>query len=228
MNKIAENLAAVAERIATAADANLRNSREITLVAVSKTHPREVVEEAFAAGQRVFGENKVQEAADKFNPPVRGAELHMVGHLQSNKTKLAAALFDRIHSIDSMKTARRLDKHLQEYGRTMKAFVQVNVAMEDQKSGVTEKDLPALLEGLAQLEYLKTDGLMILPPFFDDPEQSVPYFRKLRELRDRLTGRYGVELEHLSMGMTNDYAEAIAEGATFIRVGTAIFGQRQY
>ena len=228
MNDIAENLAAIAENIANAAVANSRNPGDITLVAVSKTHPREVVEKALAAGQRVFGENKIQEAVLKFIPPIHGVELHMVGHLQSNKTRPAAALFDRIHSIDSLKTARRLDKHLQECGRTMKALVQVNVAMEDQKSGVSGKELPSLLEGLAELQYLKTDGLMILPPFFDDPVESVPYFRKLRELRDSLTGRFGIDLQHLSMGMTNDYAEAIAEGATFIRVGTAIFGQRRY
>jgi pyridoxal phosphate enzyme (YggS family) len=197
-------------------------------VAVSKTMPRESVEEALAAGHTVFGENRVQEAQSKYAPPIPGVELHMVGHLQSNKAGPAAGLFDRIHSIDSLKTARRLDRLLGEAGRRMKALVQVNLGHEPQKSGVDEGLTAALLRECAALPNLEFDGLMVLPPFFDDPELTRPYFIALRELRDRLARRDigGIELRHLSMGMTADFETAIAEGATIIRVGTAIFGPR--
>jgi len=228
LSGIAENLARVRKSIANAAARAGRDPAEITLVAVSKTKPRELVEEVLAAGHSVFGENRVQEAETKFVPPLAGAELHMVGHLQSNKAKSAAALFDRIHSIDSLKTARRLDGFLAEYGRTMKALVQVNLGNEPQKSGIGEEDTAALLRGLSGLERIDVDGLMVLPPFFDDPERTRPYFIALREMRERLSKMDlgGINLVHLSMGMTADYAAAIEEGATMIRVGTAIFGAR--
>ena len=229
MSTIAENLAIVRRNIAAAAKRNGRDPADIILVAVSKTHPREIAEEALAAGQNVFGENRIQEAADKFSTPLPGAELHMIGHLQSNKTKVAAGLFDRIHSIDSLKTATRLDRHLEEAGRSMAALVQVNLGGEMQKSGIDAADILDFLRELAKLSRLKTDGLMILPPFFDDPEETRPYFQQLRRLRDELTKENlsDIELKHLSMGMTNDYAVAIEEGATIVRVGTAIFGQRK-
>lgn len=229
MNQIAENIASVRRRIAAAAETSGRDPADITLVAVSKTHPRETVETALVAGQTIFGENRIREAEVKFARPLPGAELHMVGHLQSNKTRVAAGLFDRIHSIDSLKTANRLDKHLAEAGRTMAALVQVNLGGEEQKSGIEATEVLDFLRELAKLDHLKTDGLMILPPFFDDPEETRPYFRDLRELRDELIKQDlgGIELRHLSMGMTNDYAAAVEEGATMVRVGTAIFGQRQ-
>jgi pyridoxal phosphate enzyme (YggS family) len=228
LGSIAVNLARVRGEIAKAAAAAGRDPAEITLVAVSKTKPRSLVVEALAAGQTVFGENRVQEAEEKYIPPLPGAELHMVGHLQSNKAKSAAALFDRIHSIDSLKTARRLDHHLAELDRTMEALVQVNLGQEPQKSGIDEEETAALLRALAKLERLRVDGLMVLPPFFDDPERARPYFVALRELRGRLAALDlgGIELKHLSMGMTADYPVAIAEGATIVRVGTAIFGER--
>ena len=227
MNSIADNLAALRARVAAAAAEAGRDPAEITLVAVAKTFARAHVEEALAAGQRVFGENRVQEALAKYDPPLDGIELHLVGHLQSNKARAAAALFDRIHSLDSLKTARRLDRCLGELGRTMTALVQVNLGLEPQKSGVEESQASALLGELTSMDNLKVDGLMVLPPFFDDPQRARPYFRRLRELRDRLGELdLGVELRHLSMGMTGDFVEAIAEGATMIRVGTAIFGHR--
>ena len=227
MDSIADNLAALRARVAAAAAEAGRDPAEITLVAVAKTFARASVEEALAAGQRVFGENRVQEALAKYDPPLEGIELHLVGHLQSNKARAAAALFDRIHSLDSLKTARRLDRCLGELGRTMTALVQVNLGLEPQKSGVEESQASALLGELTSMDNLKVDGLMVLPPFFDDPQRARPYFRRLRELRDRLGELdLGVELRHLSMGMTGDFVEAIAEGATMIRVGTAIFGHR--
>lgn len=227
MSSIANNLAALHKRVAGAAADAGRDPAEVTLVAVAKTFARASVEEALAAGQRVFGENRVQEAQAKYDPPLSGVELHLVGHLQSNKARAAAALFDRIHSLDSAKTARKLDRCLGELGRTMRALVQVNLDMEPQKSGVEETRAAELLRDLAGMDNLRADGLMVLPPFFDDPQRARPYFRRLRELRDRLGElALGVELRHLSMGMTGDFEEAIAEGATLIRVGTAIFGRR--
>ena len=228
MGIIADNLTVVRERIERAAAAAGRDPGEITLVAVSKTKPREAVEEAIAAGQTVFGENRVQEAQEKYAVPLPGAELHMIGHLQGNKAKPAAELFDRIHSIDSLKTAQRLDRLLCDARRRMKALVQVNLGHEPQKSGIDEGKTAELLRQLSRLERLEVDGLMVLPPFFDDPEQTRPYFVALRGLRDRLAARDigGIELRHLSMGMTADFEVAIEEGATMIRVGTAIFGSR--
>jgi PLP dependent protein len=230
MNEIVDNLRAVKARIAEAARASGRSPGEISLVAIAKTHDRAAVEAALAAGQTIFGENRVQEAEAKYRPPLPGVELHLVGPLQSNKTRNAAALFDRIHSLDRIKIARRLEAHLEETGRTMQALIQVNIAGEEQKSGVSEKELPDFLEQLSSLKRLRVDGLMIIPPFFDDPNESIPYFRRLRELRDELNRKEvgGTELRHLSMGMTNDFPQAIAEGATMIRVGTAIFGARNY
>jgi pyridoxal phosphate enzyme (YggS family) len=228
MRTIAENLAKLRERIRQAADSAGRDPAEITLVAVAKTFPRSAVEEALAAGQTVFGENRVQEALEKYEPPLPGTELHMVGHLQSNKARPAAALFDRIHSIDSLKAARRLDHYLEQAGRKMKALVQVNLGLEPQKSGAEEREVAALLYALSEIPNLVVDGLMVLPPFFDNPRKTIPYFRRLRELRDRLNDADigGITLRHLSMGMTADFPEAIAEGATMIRIGTAVFGRR--
>jgi len=230
MSSIADNLKEVRSGIRLAAEDAGRDPDEIILVAVSKVFSRSAVEEALAAGQRVFGENRVQEAEEKYTPPIPGVELHMVGHLQSNKAKTAAGLFDRIHSIDSLKTARRLDRHLAEAGRIMKALVQINLGHEPQKSGIDEEETASFIRALAGLPNLEVDGLMVLPPFFDDPDRARPYFRKLREMRESLNDRDlgGVVLRHLSMGMTADYREAIAEGATMIRIGTAIFGVRPH
>jgi pyridoxal phosphate enzyme (YggS family) len=230
MDHIAANLKDISARIAEAASQAGRSPAEITLIAVSKTNPREAVEAALAAGQLVFGENRLQEAVGKFIPEIPGIELHLVGHLQSNKAKQAAQLFDRIHSIDSFSTAQRLDRLLGEAGRKMKALVQVNLGQEDQKSGIAKDDLLPLLLKLSTLEHLTTDGLMILPPFHLDSSQTAPFFHELRELRDSLSSQNlgGIELKELSMGMTNDFDEAVKAGATFVRVGTAIFGRRDY
>ena len=220
---LAERLAKIRAEIAQAAQKANRNAEEIKLVAVSKTHPAEMVREAIEAGARVFGENKVQEAEGKIIEIGRErAEWHLIGHLQSNKARKAVRLFDVIHSLDSLELAERLERICEEEGRAeLPVFVQVDLAKEATKNGIEEKDLPALVEFLRGAKHLKFDGLMILPPFYEDAEKTRPFFRRLRELRDEICPR-----GELSMGMSHDFAVAIEEGATVIRVGTAIFGER--
>ena len=224
MASIRDNLNSVRDRIASAAARVARDPSEVKLIVVSKTHPPETVREAIAAGAFLFGENKVQEAEGKILELGRGEiEWHLIGHLQSNKARKAVQLFDVIHSVDSMDIAHRLERICVEEGRqSLQVLVQVDLAGEDTKSGIAEADLPALIEFLTSCERLKLIGLMILPPFFDDPEATRPYFERLRDIRDRLLP--GGEL---SMGMSNDFEVAIEEGATMARVGTAIFGERE-
>ena len=222
---IAENLANIEHRIAEAAARSGRDAAEVKLVAVSKTNPAGVVREAIAAGIAVFGENKVQEAEGKIAEIGRdAAEWHLIGHLQSNKARKAAQLFDVIHSVDSVDLARRLERICDEEGRdSLSVLVQVDIAREATKSGIPESDLPDLANFLIGCRHLKFDGLMVLPPFSDDPEATRPYFSRLRELRDEI-----IPGRHLSMGMSHDFEVAIEEEATIIRVGTAIFGEREY
>ena len=225
METLAQRLAIIKAEIANAAKIANREPQEIKLVAVSKTHGAETVKEAIAAGARVFGENKVQEAEGKILEIGRdAAEWHLIGHLQSNKARKAVRLFDVVHSLDSLELAERLERICEEEGREkMSVFVQVDLAKEATKNGVAEKDLPELVGFLRRAKHLKFDGLMILPPFFEDSEKARPFFRRLRELRDAVCP--GGEL---SMGMSHDFIVAIEEGATLIRVGTAIFGERSY
>lgn len=222
---MAQRLAGINAEIARAAKKAHRDPQEIKLVAVSKTHPARVVKEAMKAGARVFGENKVQEAEDKILEIGREqAQWHLIGHLQSNKARKAVRLFDVVHSIDSLELAERLERICEEEERaSLSVFVQVDLAKESTKNGVEEKDLPELVGFLRGARHLKFDGLMILPPFFEDLEQVRPFFRRLREIRDAVCP--GGEL---SMGMSHDFAVAIEEGATVVRVGTAIFGERSY
>ncbi|HVE57297.1 MAG TPA: YggS family pyridoxal phosphate-dependent enzyme [Pyrinomonadaceae bacterium] len=222
---LAERLAKVREQIRQAAEKAHRNADAIKLVAVSKTHGAETVKEAIAAGARSFGENKIQEAEGKINEVGReAAQWHLIGHLQSNKARKAVKLFDVVHSLDSCELAERLERICEEEGREkLSVFVQVDLAKETTKNGIEEKDLPELVEFLRRCKHLKFDGLMIVPPFFDDLEQVRPFFRRLREIRDEVCPR-----GELSMGMSHDFAVAIEEGATVIRVGTAIFGERNY
>lgn len=228
-----QNLDGVHRRIASAAARAGRDAGEIRLVAVSKTHPAATIREAIAAGCTIFGENKVQEAERKILEIGRGpAEWHLIGHLQSNKARKAVQLFDVIHSLDSIELAERLERICGEEGRdTLPVLVQVDLAGEETKSGIAESRLPALVDFFRGCERLKLVGLMVLPPFFDDAEATRPYFRRLREIRDRLAadnafadGRRG----ELSMGMSHDLDVAIEEGSTMVRVGTAIFGERNY
>ncbi len=220
---IESNLASVRLRIADAARRVGRSPDEIELVAVSKTHPADALRLAITAGVTVFGENKVQEAESKILEIGReGAEWHLIGHLQSNKARKAVRLFDVIQSVDSVELGRRLERICEEEGRDeMSVFVQVDLGGEETKSGIAESELPSLVAFLKTCKHLRFNGLMVLPPFFDDPEATRPYFKRLRDLRDEILP--GGEL---SMGMSHDFEVAIEEGATIVRVGTAIFGSR--
>lgn len=231
MSTLAENLAGINSRIVAASTRAGRDPGEIKLVAVSKTHPAGTVGEAIAAGQTVFGENKVQEAEGKIEGIGRdAAEWHLIGHLQSNKARRAVQLFDVIHSLDSVELARRLERICNEEGRAdLSVLVQVDLAREETKSGVPEEDLLGLAEFLISCERLKFTGLMILPPYFETSEAARPFFKRLRALRDELKdkGCFPGAGGELSMGMSHDFEVAIEEGATMVRVGTAIFGERE-
>lgn len=228
---IAERVGAVRERISRAAQRAGRRPEEVTLVAVSKTFPAAAIREAWAAGLREFGENKVQEgerkAAELSDLRAHGLRLHLIGHLQSNKAKKAAAAFDVVHSIDSVELAQKLAKAAAEAGRTLPVLVQVDLAHEPTKHGAGEDALFPLLEALRYLPALRCDGLMVLPPFDLDAEAVRPWFRRLRELRDAAAARGLLQGAELSMGMSHDFEVAIEEGATLVRVGTALFGERQ-
>jgi PLP dependent protein len=204
--------------------------QEVTLIAISKTHPASLVRAAIELGATDIGENRVQEAEQKINEVGRSAaRWHLVGHLQANKARRAVQLFDVIHSLDSLDLARRLDRLCGEEGReNFPVLIQVDLGHEETKSGVGEGELRELVDGLKGLNRVQLIGLMTLPPFFDDPEQARPFFRRLRELRDELAaqGAFRDGKGELSMGMTHDFAVAIEEGATMVRVGTAIFGAR--
>jgi len=227
-SSIAANLERVRERIARAAARSGRGSDQITLVAVSKTFRAETIREAYLAGVRHFGENRVQEWEQK-QPLLADlpATWHLVGHLQSNKARRAAALFHSIDSVDSIPLAQKLDGIAAELGKRLLVLIEVQLASEPTKSGVKEEDLLGLTEAIVRLPALELCGLMVMPPYFEDPELVRPFFRKLRELRDVLERRLGCALPELSMGMSHDFEVAIEEGATQIRLGTAIFGTRR-
>jgi hypothetical protein len=224
---IAASVARVRERIARAAERSGRDPHDITLVAVSKTFPPEAIRAAFLAGVRHFGENRVQEWEGK-EPELRVVDgiWHLVGHLQSNKARRAAALFDTVDSVHSFQLARKLDAAAAELAKTIPVLLEVKLDPEPGKSGVEESEVVALAESVVTLPNLDLRGLMCIPPFLDDPQQTRPYFRKLRELRDAAAHHLGRPLPDLSMGMTHDFEIAIEEGATQVRLGTAIFGER--
>jgi len=229
---IAENVSAVRERIAAAALRAGRQAADVMLMAVSKTQPAEKIREAYGAGLRVFGENRVQEFFVKA-PAVADlhhAEWHMIGHLQTNKAAKTAELFSAVDSVDSLKVAEKLDAAARSLGKKLEVLIEINVGGEAAKSGVPP-DSPALEEILIaapRFESLVFRGLMTVPPFTDDPEGARPYFRKLRELRDTIAARRlpALAMDELSMGMSHDFEIAIEEGSTCVRVGTAIFGER--
>ena len=227
---LAARFADVKARVAAAAENCGRKPDEITLIAISKTHPASLIKELIDLGATDLGENRVQEAETKI-PEVgqRNVRWHLVGHLQANKARRAVNLFDVVHSLDSVDLARRLDRLCVEVGRqSLPLLIQVDLAHEETKSGVDEDELPELAAIVQQLERLELIGLMTLPPFFEDPKQARPYFRRLRELRDELASKdaFGSRNGELSMGMTHDFTVAIEEGATMVRIGTAIFGER--
>lgn len=226
---IQENLSRVRERIATAARRAGRKPEEITLVGVSKTHPAEVIQAAFDAGLRHFGENRVQEWEAK-RSGIAGlrATWHLIGHLQSNKATRAAHLFSTVDSIDDFALALKLDRACSDLpeGVRLRVLLEVQFGSEQTKSGVAELDLPELAEKVYRLPRLELAGLMCIPPFLAEPERVRPYFSRLRELREQVAGRLGRRLPVLSMGMSHDFEVAILEGSTEVRVGTALFGTR--
>ncbi len=229
---ISENVAAVRERVVAAARRAGRNPDDIALMAVSKTQPPERIREAYGAGQRLFGENRVQEFAGKFDGlrDLHDSEWHMIGHLQTNKAAKAVEFFCAVDSVDSLKMAEKLDAAARALGRKLDVLIEINVGSEAAKSGVAP-DSPALdqlLIAVPRLEALVFRGLMTVPPFTDDPQGARPYFRKLHELRDAIAARHlpAVAMDGLSIGMSHDFEVAIEEGSTCVRVGTAIFGKR--
>ncbi len=227
---IASNIERVKKRVKQACLKSGRNPEEVKVVAVSKTHPVEKIIEAYNCGIKTFGENRVQEAREKFDRlkdyPI---EWHLIGHLQKNKVNHAVRIFDYIHSIDSVALAEKVEKRLEAMGKEIKGFIEVKLSEEESKHGVSISDLDTLAEYCAGLRYLKVIGLMVVPPYFEDVEKVRPYFRKLRELREELNRRiFNGTLSELSMGMTHDFEVAIEEGATYVRIGTGIFGERNY
>jgi pyridoxal phosphate enzyme (YggS family) len=236
----------VRRRIKASAERADRDPREITLVAVSKTHPLDLIKEAAAAGLSEFGENRVQEAEEKIEQLKSEADglqssahgiqsgstrlrWHLIGHLQANKARRAARLFDMIHSVDSASLVEKLERACAEDGRErLDILLQVDLAGEETKTGASEEELPALFESLKRCSRVRCRGLMTLPPFFEEAELVRTYFRRLRALRDELRSRgvFGEGDGELSMGMTHDFEVAVEEGATILRVGTAIFGER--
>ncbi len=219
----------VKERIKETADACKRPVASIRLVAVSKTMPAEVVGEAIEAGVTHLGENYIQEAKEKINTlATYPATWHFIGHLQSNKAKYAVRLFDLIHSVDSLKLAQELDKYAKKNDKVQAILIQVNVAREDSKSGVYLENTVQLLRDVSRLENIAVKGLMTMPPYFNAPAKVRPFFIALRELRDHINKEAipNISMDELSMGMTGDFEAAIEEGATMVRIGTAIFGDR--
>jgi pyridoxal phosphate enzyme (YggS family) len=227
-----QNVAEVRQRIAAAARRVGRNPPEVTLMAVSKTFAPERIREAYAAGLRVFGENRVQEFAGKAGTltDLRDAEWHMIGHLQTNKAAKAVELFTAVDSVDSLRLAGRLNDSAQQIGKKLGVLIEINVGGEAAKSGMPPEspELMELLQLAPSLEHLEFRGLMTIPPFAEDPQQARPYFRKLRELRNRILARKlpNIRMGVLSMGMSHDFEVAIEEGSTCVRIGTAIFGER--
>ena len=220
----------IKERIRKACESCSRDADSVRLVAVSKTIAAGTVKEAIEAGVTVLGENYIQEAREKFNTLVQyPVSWHFIGHLQSNKAKYAVRLFDLIHSVDSFKLARELDKQAKKLDKIQRILVQVNISAEDTKSGISADEAPGLISEISRLENLSIRGLMTMPPYFYQPEKVKPFFAALRELRDRIKAQApaNVSLEELSMGMTGDFEVAIEEGATLVRIGTAIFGERK-
>jgi pyridoxal phosphate enzyme (YggS family) len=230
---VAENIERIHEQIQSAAKRTGRAASEVTLMAVSKTFPSDSIREAYAAGIRVFGENRVQEFAGKVDAlrDLADANWHMIGHLQTNKASKAAELFHAVDSVDSLRLARKLNEATALFGKKLLVLIELNVGGEAAKTGAHPQspEFEEILASAQQFEYLAIRGLMTVPPFTDDPQQARPFFRKLRELRDQVAKRNlpAVSMDVLSMGMSHDFEVAIEEGSTCVRVGTGIFGKRQ-
>ncbi len=226
MSTIRENLSRVRERIERAAQKAGRDPKEIKLVAVSKTVEVARIKEAIEAGVSILGENYVQEAEKKIEALGKPVSWHFIGHLQSNKVRYAVGLFDVIHSIDSIPLAEELNRRAEQPDRVIKGMIEVNLSKEATKFGTDEEKVLNLAKRIQSSKHLSLEGLMTMPPYFDSPEMSRPYYVALRELKERMT-KEGIPMKELSMGMSNDFEIAIEEGATYVRVGTAIFGPRK-
>lgn len=226
MEQIRRNLKEIKRRIEDAARLAGRDPADIRLVGVTKTVGLDRLKFAVAAGQTLFGENYVQEAKTKIATLGPGLTWHFIGHLQSNKARAAVELFDLIHSVDRISLAQALEQAAAQRDKVQDILLQVNLAGEVSKSGTAPEHAQDLLREISKMSHLRVLGLMTMPPWFDDPERVRPYFRDLRELRDRLRDLHLADLPELSMGMTGDFEVAVAEGATLVRIGTAIFGQR--
>jgi pyridoxal phosphate enzyme (YggS family) len=227
---IADNLTHILAKIAAAARRAGRDPASVRLVAVSKTIPAEAVEDAARAGQRLFGENYVQEFTAKAREVREPVEWHFIGHLQSNKVKYLAGLVTCIHSVDRLSLAEEIDRQWAKLDAVCDILVQVNIADEETKSGTSASELTDLVAAMATLPHVRVRGLMTMPPFFDDPEEARPYFRELRRLADAVAAENipGISMTELSMGMSGDFEAAVEEGATLVRIGTALFGERVY
>lgn len=228
-NHVRGNLLAVQERIAAATQRSGRRPEEVTLVAVSKTHPAEAIRAAYEAGVRHFGENRVQEWEGKRSELADlKAAWHLIGHLQSNKAARAATVFDCLDSVDGLALAQRLDRARVESGAAgkLRVLIEVQLAAEESKSGAAPGQVRGIIEGVAALPRLDLAGLMCIPPFLENPEEVRPFFRRLRELRNELRQQTGLSLPVLSMGMSHDFEVAVEEGATEVRLGTVLFGAR--
>lgn len=222
-------LKAIQDRISKAAEQSGREAAKIRLVAVSKTMPVDKLKAAVDCGVTLFGENYIQEAREKFNLLyTQDISWHFIGHLQSNKAKYAVKMFDLIHSVDSLKLAREIDKQAAKIDKIQEVLVQVNIAEEASKSGVSAEATTDLIKALSELEHIAVKGLMTMPPYFNAPEKVRPLFAALRHLRDQIQTLEipGIGMTELSMGMTGDFETAVQEGATLVRIGTAIFGER--
>lgn len=227
---IADTLMRVKERICSSAAKAGRNADDIKLVAVSKRIDLDIIIEALHAGVTVLGENRIQEAKSKITElrekaPELRPDWHLIGHLQKNKAKTAVELFRLIHSVDSLGLAEEINNHAEKLGKVQEILIQVKLSDETAKHGVPEEDLMDVLAKVAGMDHLKLEGLMTMPPYFEDPEKTRPYFRKLGQLADSARER-GFNINELSMGMSNDFEVAIEEGSTMVRVGTSIFGER--
>lgn len=227
---VAENLVQVQKNIEESCKKVNRDPGEVTLIAVSKTKPVEMLQEAYAAGARVFGENKVQEIVDKYDQMPSDVQWHMIGHLQRNKVKYLIGKVVLIHSVDSLRLAEQIEHEAAKADIVMPVLIEVNVAEEESKFGTTSEAAMQLVEAVSKLPHIKIRGLMTIAPFTDNPEDNRIYFRKLKQLSVDIKSKNidNVDMDELSMGMTGDYEVAIEEGATMVRVGTGIFGKRNY
>lgn len=223
---VADNVREVAGRISRAAARAGRRVEDIKLVAITKTVDIDMIREAIEAGVRVFGENYLQEARGKIAAIGHGVEWHMTGHLQRNKARDAVNLFDMVQTIDSLELAQELDKRARSAGRVISGLIEINIGGEGSKSGIGEDELIPLLDSIKVLNNLTIQGLMTIPPYFDDIEKVRPYFKMLRDLSNKANNE-GFSLKELSMGMSHDFEIAVEEGATMVRIGTAIFGERR-